>query len=124
MKLVAIDFECATVELECATCGGTGELRMSRHDMDPDWCPSCSGNRVAAFYFGIFLANLAVAGALTESWILGAKAGAQWADNIDTSGDAWAPNARGDAAACIHLSTSMFVDGKAECFDCGEELGE
>ncbi len=25
---------------------------------------------------------------------------------------------------CIHLSTSMFVDGKAECFDCGEKIEE
>lgn len=70
-----IDFDTAYVFFDCATCNGTGEQRMSRHDPDPDWCSECGGSGCHPVYIGAWLRNLANAAALCMAFRLGEHSG-------------------------------------------------
>lgn len=72
---IGIDFESALVFFTCERCEGTGEVRMSRSDPSPDYCPGCDGNREHIVYIGTWLANLAIAAGLCAAFYAGFGAG-------------------------------------------------
>ncbi len=91
MKLVAIDFETATVELQCSDCYGSGYCQTP----DADWCEDCGGTGSVSVYLGTLIANLAVAGALCWSHRLGLNA---MIPAHRAALRSWGPNTRGEYA--------------------------